>query len=94
MFLVELLIIMILLLGINTYTSQYGSITFDKTTSANKNSISAPVNSAFTHLFTWLIIFNTLLIVFIIVKMVSKYYKLTDPSQQQEGENEEEATGQ
>lgn len=90
MFLVELLIIMILLFGINTYTSQYGSITFDKTTSVNKNSISAPVNSAFTRLFTWLIIFNTLLIVFIIVKMVSKYYKLTDPSQQQEGENEEE----
>lgn len=86
MFLVELLIIMILLFGINTYTSQYGSITFDKTTSANKNSISAPVNSAFTHLFTWLIIFNTLLIVFIIVKMVSKYYKLIDPKQQQEGE--------
>jgi hypothetical protein len=92
MFLVELLIIMILLFGIDTYTSQYGSITFDKTTSVNKNSISAPVNSAFTRLFTWLIIFNTLLIVFIIVKMVSKYYKLTDPSQQQEGENEEEAT--
>jgi hypothetical protein len=91
MFLVELLIIMILLFGINTYTSQYGSITFDKTTSANKNSISAPVNSAFTHLFTWLIIFNTLLIVFIIVKMVGKYYKLTDPSQQQEEEEEEAA---
>jgi hypothetical protein len=88
MFLVELLIIMILLFGINTYTSQYGSITFDKTTSANKNSISTPVNSAFTHLFTWLIIFNTLLIVFIIVKMVGKYYKLTDPSQQQQEEEE------
>jgi hypothetical protein len=89
MFLVELLIIMILLFGINTYTSQYGSITFDKTTSANKNSISAPINSAFTHLFTWLIIFNTLLIVFIVVRMVGKYYKLTDPNrQEQEGENE------
>jgi hypothetical protein len=94
MFLVELLIIMILLFGINTYTSQYGSITFDKTTSVNKNSISAPVNSAFTHLFTWLIIFNTLLIVFVIVRMVSKYYKLMDPNQQQEGEEEGEATGQ
>lgn len=90
MFLVELLIIMILLFGINTYTSQYGSITFDKTTSANKNSIAAPVNSAFTHLFTWLIIFNTLLIIFIVVKMVGKYYKLMDPNQQQEGEEEEE----
>lgn len=89
MFLVELLIIMILLLGINTYTSQYGSITFDKTTSVNKNSIAAPVNSAFERLFTWLIIFNTLLIVFIIVKMVGKYYKLTDPNQQQEGAGEE-----
>lgn len=88
MFLVELLIIMILLFGINTYTSQYGSITFDKTTSANKNSISTPVNSAFTHLFTWLIIFNTLLIIFVIVKMVGKYYKLTDPNQQQEGQEE------
>jgi hypothetical protein len=93
MFLVELLIIMILLFGINTYTSLYGSITFDKTTSANKNSISAPINSAFTRLFTWLIIFNTLLIVFVIVRMVSKYYKLTDRSQQQEVE-EGEATGQ
>jgi hypothetical protein len=92
MFLVELLIIMILLFGINTYTSQYGSITFDKTTSVNKNSISTPVNSAFTHLFTWLIIFNTLLIIFVIVKMVSKYYKLTDPNQQQEGANEGEET--
>jgi hypothetical protein len=91
MFLVELLIIMILLFGINTYTSQYGSITFDKTTSANKNSIAAPVNSAFTHLFTWLIIFNTLLIIFIVVKMVGKYYKLMDPNQQQE-EGEEETT--
>ena len=92
MFLVELLIIMILLFGINTYTSQYGSITFDKTTSANKNSISTPVNSAFTHLFTWLIIFNTLLIIFVIVKMVGKYYKLMDPNQQQEGANEGEET--
>jgi molecular chaperone GrpE (heat shock protein) len=92
MFLVELLIIMILLFGINTYTSQYGSITFDKTTSINKNSISAPVNSAFTRLFTWLIIFNTLLIVFVIVRMVSKYYKLTDRSQQPEGEEGEEET--
>lgn len=93
MFLVELLVIMILLFGINTYTSQYGSIVFDKTSSVNKNSISAPVNSAFTHLFTWLIIFNTLLIIFILVRMVAKYYRLTDPTQQTEGEREETETG-
>jgi len=94
MFLVELMIIMILLFGINTYTSQYGAITFDKTTSINKNSISAPVNSAFTHLFTWLIIFNTLLIVFIVIKMVAKYYRLTDPNRQQQEENGFEETGE
>jgi hypothetical protein len=81
MFLAEILIIMILLLGINNYTSLFGSISFDKTTSANKNSISAPVNSAFTHLFTWLIIFNSLLIVFVVIRMVAKYYRLTDPNQ-------------
>jgi hypothetical protein len=92
MFLVELLIIMILLFGINTYTSQYGSINFDATTSTTKNSIASPVNSAFTHLFTWLIIFNTLLIVFIVAKMVGKYYKLTDPNQQQEQGEESETT--
>ena len=76
MYLVELLMIMILLAGINTYTSQYGSVQFDKTDSQNVNNIGSPVNSAFKHLFTWLIIINTIIILFLGVRMWGKYYNL------------------
>lgn len=78
MYLVELLIIMILLAGINTYTSQYGAVQFDKTDSQSVNNIGSPVSNAFKHLFTWLIIINTIIILFVGVRMWGKYYKLKE----------------
>ena len=78
MYLVELLIIMILLAGIDTYTSQYGAVQFDKTDSQNVNNIGSPVSNAFKHLFTWLIIINTIIILFVGVRMWGKYYKLKE----------------
>jgi hypothetical protein len=91
MFLMELLVILILIFGIDTYTSQFGSITFDKTSTKTVNSIAAPINSAFTHLFTWLIVFNSLLIVVVIVRIVAKYNRLVLHTE--EGEDDSEDTG-
>jgi hypothetical protein len=80
-YLVELFIILILLSGIETYTTNYGAIVFDKTTSQTVNSIGSPVSNAFKHLFTWLIIINVLIILFTGVRMWGKYYKLKQESE-------------
>ena len=85
MYLVELLIIMILLAGINTYTSQYGAVQFDKTDSQSVNNIGSPVSNAFKHLFTWLIIINTIIILFVGVRMWGKYYAMKEEAEKSSG---------
>ena len=80
-YLMEIFIILILFSGINTYTSNYGAIVFEKSDSQNVNNIGSPISSAFKHLFTWLIIINALIIMFVGVRMWGKYYKLKEESQ-------------
>jgi hypothetical protein len=76
-YLMEILIIMILLAGINTYTTQYGAIQFEKTDFQNVNSIGSPVSSAFKHLFTWLIIINIIIILLVFIRMWGKRNQMT-----------------
>jgi len=87
-FLMEFIILFILSAGIYIYGTQYSSIQINNSTTANNvNSIGTPVNSAFTHLFTWLIIFNSLLIALTVVRMIGKYFKLKNPQAEGQGED-------
>jgi hypothetical protein len=87
-FLMEFIILFILSAGIYIYGTQYSSIQINNSTTANNvNSIGTPVNAAFTHLFTWLIIINSLLIVLTVVRMIGKYFKLKNPQAEGQGED-------
>ena len=88
-FLMEIIILFILSAGIYIYSTQYSSIQISgSTNTSNASSIGTPVNSAFTHLFTWLIIINALLILLTVVRMIGKYFKLKNPESEGAGDNE------
>ena len=69
----ELFMLFILINGINTYRVGYSIPFAEKATMKNINSLGGAVNSAFQHLYTWLIIINVVLIVLIGVLMRIKY---------------------
>ena len=72
-YMVELFLLYILIRGINTYRVGYSIPFAEKATMKNINSLGGAANSAFQHLYTWLIIINVVLIALIGVLMKIKY---------------------
>jgi hypothetical protein len=59
--------------GIRNYIKGYKVAFAEKANMHNINSLGGVVNTAFKHLYTWLIIFNTILIAIIGISMKIKY---------------------
>lgn len=74
----ELFMLFILIQGIHKYRVGYSIPFAEKATLKNMNSLGGAMNSAFKHLYTWLIIINTILIVLIVVLMKVKYNNINE----------------
>jgi hypothetical protein len=75
-FMFELFILYILMNGLVTYTTGFTVPFPEKATFKNVNSMGAAVKTAFTHLYTWLIIINILLILLLVIVIRYKYKKI------------------
>jgi hypothetical protein len=75
-FMFELFILYILISGLVTYTTGFTVPFPEKATFKNVNSMGAAVKTAFTHLYTWLIIINILLILLLVIVIRYKYKKI------------------
>jgi len=78
MYMFELFMLYILIQGINIYRVGYSIPFAEKATLKNMNSLGGAVNSAFQHLYTWLIIINTIFIILIIILMKIKYNNINE----------------
>lgn len=72
----EIVVLFILFTGILTYIKNFNMAAMQKASFNSASDVASPVRSAFSQLFTWLILINIVIIILIVLFTVQKYHTI------------------